>query len=191
MRRAKYGRRWSVLALITIGAAAFLSLRTHSQSHLTSLQLVKQTPSQRTRARLLQSYGKLPITFPKSEADLPHQTIVQPPPGTYPPPGDPDNWKKTLEGLPAFQTTYDEGLKIGYKWYDAEKKPVLFLRFFEFRLTLAAQRNLPVQFLIRRIQLNRARQNQRLQSLAHPLFLLLQLQAPLENRFNVDHSRKQ
>jgi beta-glucosidase len=69
--------------------------------------------------------GKLPITFPKSEADLPHQTIVQPPPGTYPPPG-PDNWKKTLEGLPAFQTTYDEGLKIGYKWYEAEKKPVLF-----------------------------------------------------------------
>ena len=22
--------------------------------------------------------------------------------------------------------TYDEGLKVGYKWYDAEKKPVLF-----------------------------------------------------------------
>jgi beta-glucosidase len=31
-----------------------------------------------------------------------------------------------LEGLPAFQTNYDEGLKVGYKWYDAEKKPVLF-----------------------------------------------------------------
>ena len=30
------------------------------------------------------------------------------------------------KGLPAFQTTYDEGLKVGYKWYDAEKKPVLF-----------------------------------------------------------------
>ena len=65
--------------------------------------------------------GKLPITFPKSEADLPHQTIVQPPPGTYPPPG-PDSWKRNLDGNPAFQTTYDEGLKIGYKWYDAEKK---------------------------------------------------------------------
>ncbi len=70
--------------------------------------------------------GKLPITFPKGEADLPHLTIVQPPPGTYPPPGDPDDWKKNLEGHPAFQTTYDEGLKVGYKWYDAEKKPVLF-----------------------------------------------------------------
>ena len=30
------------------------------------------------------------------------------------------------KGLPAFQTYYDEKLKVGYKWYDAEKKPVLF-----------------------------------------------------------------
>jgi beta-glucosidase len=70
--------------------------------------------------------GKLPITFPKSEDDLPHKSIVQPPAGTYPPPGDPDHWKKALEGFPAFQTTYDEGLKVGYKWYDAEKKQPLF-----------------------------------------------------------------
>jgi beta-glucosidase len=28
--------------------------------------------------------------------------------------------------LPAFQITYDEGLKVGYKWYDAEHKQVLF-----------------------------------------------------------------
>jgi beta-glucosidase len=32
-------------------------------------------------------------------------------------------WAK---GAPAFQVAYDEGLKVGYKWYDAEKKPVLF-----------------------------------------------------------------
>lgn len=69
--------------------------------------------------------GKLPITFPRSEGDLPHKTIVQPPPGTDPPPG-PDHWRRVLEGLPAFQTNYDEGLKVGYKWYDAEKKSVLF-----------------------------------------------------------------
>jgi beta-glucosidase len=69
--------------------------------------------------------GKLPITFPRSEADLPHTSIVKPPPNTDPPPG-PDHWKRVLEGLPAFQTNYDEGLKVGYKWYDAEKKPVLF-----------------------------------------------------------------
>jgi len=70
--------------------------------------------------------AKLPITFPKNEADLPHASIVKPPAGTDPAPTDPDAWKKRLEGLPAFQTTYDEGLKVGYKWYDAEKKPVLF-----------------------------------------------------------------
>ncbi len=70
--------------------------------------------------------AKLPITFPKSEADLPHRSIVKPPPANEPPPSDPDAWKKRLEGLPAFQTNYDEGLKVGYKWYDSEKKPVLF-----------------------------------------------------------------
>jgi beta-glucosidase len=68
--------------------------------------------------------AKLPITFPLSEDDLPHKTIVKPPPRTEP--VGPDAWKKRLEGLPVFQTYYDEGLKVGYKWYDAEKKPTLF-----------------------------------------------------------------
>ena len=27
---------------------------------------------------------------------------------------------------PFFDVHYDEGLKVGYKWYDAEKKAVLF-----------------------------------------------------------------
>jgi beta-glucosidase len=70
--------------------------------------------------------GKLPITFPKSEADLPHTTIEKPAPGTMPRPGDREGWRKALAGLPAFQTKYDEGLKVGYKWYETEKKPVLF-----------------------------------------------------------------
>jgi beta-glucosidase len=69
--------------------------------------------------------GKLPMTFPKSEADLPHLTIVKPPFASTTN-GEPDAWKKIAAGLPAFQTTYDEGLKVGYKWYDAEHKPVLF-----------------------------------------------------------------
>jgi len=34
--------------------------------------------------------------------------------------------KLAAKGLPPFQIHYDEGLKVGYKWYDAEKKPVLF-----------------------------------------------------------------
>jgi beta-glucosidase len=29
-------------------------------------------------------------------------------------------------GLPPFQVTYDEGVKVGYKWYDAENKKPLF-----------------------------------------------------------------
>src|SRR4029077_5943081 len=40
--------------------------------------------------------------------------------------GDPDAWEKIADGLPAFQVHYDEGLKVGYRWYDTEKKPVLF-----------------------------------------------------------------
>jgi beta-glucosidase len=69
--------------------------------------------------------AKLPITFPKSDADLPHNSVVQPPRESIPG-GDPDSWKQIAAGLPAFQITYDEGLKVGYKWYDAEHKQVLF-----------------------------------------------------------------
>jgi beta-glucosidase len=69
--------------------------------------------------------AKLPVTFPVSDADLPHPTVVKPPAESMSPEG-PGSWEKILEGLPAFQTTYDEGLKVGYKWYDAEHKQVLF-----------------------------------------------------------------
>ncbi|MFZ0393344.1 MAG: glycoside hydrolase family 3 C-terminal domain-containing protein [Terracidiphilus sp.] len=75
--------------------------------------------------------AKLAITFPVSDADLPHPTIVMPPPESQPhrpAPGQniSDFMAQMQRGLPAFQTTYDEDLKVGYKWYDAEKKPVLF-----------------------------------------------------------------
>jgi beta-glucosidase len=68
--------------------------------------------------------AKLPVTFPKSEADLPHPTVVKPPKVTVD--ADHQGWKRIAAGLPAFQVTYDEGVKVGYKWYDAENKPVLF-----------------------------------------------------------------
>ncbi len=75
--------------------------------------------------------GKLAITFPKSDADLPHPALVLPPPESQPhrpAPGQniSDFMAQMQKGLPAFQTTYDEGLKVGYKWYDAEKKDPLF-----------------------------------------------------------------
>ena len=75
--------------------------------------------------------GKLAITFPKSDADLPHPTLVLPPPASQPsrpaPGADISSFMATMaKGLPPFETSYDEKLKVGYKWYDAEKKPVLF-----------------------------------------------------------------
>jgi len=62
--------------------------------------------------------AKLPMTFPRSEADLPHPHLVTPPPEA---PG-----RRNGEAKPTFEVHYDEGLKVGYKWYDAENKPVLF-----------------------------------------------------------------
>ncbi len=56
--------------------------------------------------------GKLPLTFPASEADLPHALVAMPEKET---PGE-------------LIRTFDcpEGVKVGYKWYESEGKPVLF-----------------------------------------------------------------
>jgi beta-glucosidase len=64
--------------------------------------------------------GKLPVTFPKSEADLPHPALPGPP-GTPPQP-------TTTAAAPQvpFDVNYSEGLKAGYKWFDAENKTPLF-----------------------------------------------------------------
>jgi beta-glucosidase len=70
--------------------------------------------------------AKLPLTFPRNEADLPHPTVVQPPHESLPDESKPEVWKQIAAGLAPFQVTYDEGVKVGYKWYDAENKPVLF-----------------------------------------------------------------
>ena len=88
--------------------------------------------------------GKLPLTFPLSESDLSHPKIVQPPPESR------ANWarndviKQIEAGLAPFQVTYDEGVKVGYKWYDAEKKPVLFPFGFGLSYTTYAYSNLKV-----------------------------------------------
>ena len=69
--------------------------------------------------------AKLPLTFAKSEADLPHPKLTEQPP--------PASDKDMVEFIPGFKentrkfdVAYDEGLKVGYKWYDAEKKDPLF-----------------------------------------------------------------
>jgi beta-glucosidase len=74
--------------------------------------------------------GKLPVTFPRTEADLPHPRHVDQPEI------DPNHPITPLPNLPVvpgistnqtpFDAVYDEGLKVGYKWYDAEKKEPLF-----------------------------------------------------------------
>jgi beta-glucosidase len=66
--------------------------------------------------------AKLPMTFPLSINDLPHTTVTQPPPNAKPITAG----FHTVLTKPTFDIHYDEGLKVGYKWYDAEKKPVLF-----------------------------------------------------------------
>lgn len=70
--------------------------------------------------------GKLPMTFPKSEADLPHpQLAVQPPAG----PGDMKPrfpGSTNLVNTRRFDLEFSEELKVGYKWYDAEGKEPLF-----------------------------------------------------------------
>jgi beta-glucosidase len=80
--------------------------------------------------------AKLPMTFARSEADLPHPVIAAPPPA---PPTTAD---LAVGGTPPFlpgargggrggrmvpfDIPYPEGLKVGYKWFDAENKQPLF-----------------------------------------------------------------
>jgi len=64
--------------------------------------------------------ARLPVTFPKSEADLPHTALAG---MQYVPTdaNDPESAK-----FPPFDVNYDEGLKVGYKWFEAEGKDPLF-----------------------------------------------------------------
>lgn len=94
--------------------------------------------------------AKLAITFPKSDADLPHPKLEMPPASSEPnfsaAGNGPVDFLKVLgQGLPPFQTHYDEGLKVGYKWYDAEKKPVLFPFGFGLSYTTFAYSDLTVR----------------------------------------------
>ena len=68
--------------------------------------------------------GKTPATFPLADADLPHTSIAPLPPEER---GEGSHAVNAGKAAPStYSVHYDEGLKVGYKWYDAEKKPVLF-----------------------------------------------------------------
>ena len=68
--------------------------------------------------------GKLVLSFPKTEADLPHAKPFGPAEAASPAPagGTPAFGR---QGSP-FDILYSEGLQVGYKWYDAQDKVPLF-----------------------------------------------------------------
>jgi beta-glucosidase len=84
--------------------------------------------------------GKLPITFAKSEADLPHPQIL----------GMDLLLRARAEHalgdkpLPPFDARYTEGAKVGYKWFEAEKREPLFPFGFGLSYTTYAYSNLQV-----------------------------------------------
>ncbi len=67
--------------------------------------------------------GKLANTFPMADADLPHTTIPELPEEDK---GQGASAVNAGTRVSKYTVTYDEGLKVGYKWYDAEHKSVLF-----------------------------------------------------------------
>ena len=101
--------------------------------------------------------GKLPLTFPASEADLPHPRLNRQParasvassaaasePSRYVV-GDVPARPGFLVNTTPFDAVYDEGLRVGYKWYDAEKKQPLFPFGFGLSYTTYAYSGLKVQ----------------------------------------------
>jgi beta-glucosidase len=73
--------------------------------------------------------GKLPITFPKSETDLPHPVIPPLPP---------------QDQALSYAVHYDEGPKVGYKWYETQHKQPLFAFGFGLSYTTYAYSDLSV-----------------------------------------------
>jgi beta-glucosidase len=57
--------------------------------------------------------AKTVVSFARSDADLPHEKVFGPPPGGG------------RGQMQPFDIDYTEGLKVGYKWYDAENKTPL------------------------------------------------------------------
>ena len=70
--------------------------------------------------------GRLPVTFPKSEADIPHAQVfgmdLLPNPGF----GSNEPGGRGRTPFPPFDIDYTEGLKVGYKWYETQNKQPLF-----------------------------------------------------------------
>ncbi len=70
--------------------------------------------------------AKLPATFAKSDADLPHPVIFGSAPAPSAPPAAGAGGAPARMGMAPFDIDYTEGLKVGYKWFQAENKQPLF-----------------------------------------------------------------
>jgi beta-glucosidase len=89
--------------------------------------------------------AKLPITFPRAEADLPHPKLTQqPPPASDADMVSPFPGSRFRMNTRRFEVDYNEGLKVGYKWYDAEGKQPLFPFGYGLSYTSYAYSNLKV-----------------------------------------------
>jgi beta-glucosidase len=73
--------------------------------------------------------GKLAITFPKSETDLPHPVLSRLPP---------------RDQALSYAVRYDEGPEVGYKWYETQHKQPLFAFGFGLSYTTYAYSDLSV-----------------------------------------------
>src|SRR5580692_4492281 len=73
--------------------------------------------------------GKLAITFPRSEKDLPHPVIPSMPP---------------RDQALSYAVHYDEGPEVGYKWYETQHKQPLFAFGFGLSYTTYAYSDLSV-----------------------------------------------
>jgi len=65
--------------------------------------------------------GKLAITFPKSEKDLPHPAIP-----ALPAEDQGQQTGNSSTHVSSYTVQYGEGAKVGYKWYEAEHRQPLF-----------------------------------------------------------------
>ncbi len=88
--------------------------------------------------------ARLPITFPRAEADLPRPKLLEQPSARE---GDMQPFipgTDFIMNTRLFDVAYDEGLKVGYKWYESENKPPLFAFGFGLSYTTFVYSNLKI-----------------------------------------------
>jgi beta-glucosidase len=87
--------------------------------------------------------AKLALTFPRSDADLPHPVIPPLAPEDVGQGTGAENGEAHVRSK--YSLSYTEGAKVGYKWYEAEHKSVLFPFGFGLSYTTYAYSDLKIQ----------------------------------------------